>query len=108
MEKAISIKNLVKCYGGFRAVDDVSFDVKRGDFISFLGPNGAGKTTTINAVTGLCNFQQGVITVFGYDVVKDYRRTRRLIGLCPQEFNFDPFLSIEGILIYQAGYFGVP
>ncbi len=107
MEKAISVRGLVKSYGALRAVDDVSFDVARGDFLAFLGPNGAGKTTTINAITGLSNFQAGSITVFGHDVVRDYRRTRRLIGLCPQEFNFDPFLSIEGLLVYQAGYFGV-
>ncbi len=105
---AISIKNLVKYYGGFKAVDGLSLDVEKGDFISFLGPNGAGKTTTINAMTGLSNFQAGSIQVMGLDVVKDYRKTRLLIGLCTQEFNFDPFLSIEGLLIYQAGYFGIP
>ncbi len=76
--------------------------------MSFLGPNGAGKTTTIHSITGLSNFQHGSIRVFGMDVVKDYRKTRALIGLCPQEFNFDPFLSIEQLLVYQAGYFGVP
>jgi ABC-2 type transport system ATP-binding protein len=107
-EKAISIKNLSKSYKSLKAVDDVSFDVEAGDFIAFLGPNGAGKTTTIHSITGLSNFQQGSITVFGHDVVKDYRKTRPLIGLCPQEFNFDPFLSIEQLLVYQAGYFGVP
>ncbi len=105
---AISIDKLTKCYGALRAVDGISFEIQEGDFVSFLGPNGAGKTTTIHSVTGLCNFQEGSIRVFGLDVVKDYRKTRALIGLCPQEFNFDPFLSIEGLLVYQAGYFGVP
>ena len=104
---AISIIGLTKYYGSFKAVDGISFEVPAGDFIAFLGPNGAGKTTTINAITGLCNFQAGLVKVFGMDVVRDYRKTRPLIGLCPQEFNFDPFLSIEGILVYQAGYFGV-
>ena len=107
-EPAISIEHLTKNYGPLKAVDDLSLSVAPGEFIAFLGPNGAGKTTTINAITGLSNFQEGSIRVFGYDVVKDYRKTRRLIGLCPQEFNLDPFLSIEGILVYQAGYFGVP
>ncbi len=107
MQAAISIQHLVKSYNGFKAVDDISFDVSAGDFVGFLGPNGAGKTTTINAITGLNNFQSGSAKIFGMDVVKDYRQTRPLIGLCPQEFNFDPFLSIEGLLIYQAGYFGV-
>lgn len=105
---AIKVENLVKFYSDFKAVDDITFEIEEGDFIGFLGPNGAGKTTTINSITGLCNFQHGSVSVFGLDVVKDYRRTRRLIGLCPQEFNFDPFLSIEGLLVYQAGYFGVP
>ncbi len=108
MKKAISIQNLTKCYGAFKAVDDLSLEVEPGDFVGFLGPNGAGKTTTINSITGLSNFQSGSVNVFGYDVVRDYRKTRPLIGLCPQEFNFDPFLTIEGVLIYQAGYFGVP
>ena len=108
MKKAISIQGLTKLYGRLKAVDNVSFDVEAGDFVGFLGPNGAGKTTTINSITGLSNFQTGRVEVFGYDVIKDYRRTRPLIGLCPQEFNFDPFLTIESLLVYQAGYFGVP
>ncbi|MGH7198540.1 MAG: ABC transporter ATP-binding protein [Candidatus Omnitrophota bacterium] len=105
---AISVQDLVKRYGPLKAVDGVSFEVPEGEFLSFLGPNGAGKTTTINAITGLGNFQSGSVRVFGLDVVRDYRKTRPLIGLCPQEFNFDPFLSIEQLLVYQAGYFGVP
>ncbi len=105
---AVSIQNLTKNYGAFKALDGISLEVSKGDFVAFLGPNGAGKTTTIHALTGLCNFQQGEIRVMGMDVVKDYRRTRPLIGLCPQEFNLDPFLSIEQVLVYQAGYYGVP
>lgn len=105
---AIRISNLTKRYGNFTALHHVSFDVQEGDFVGFLGPNGAGKTTTIHSITGLSNFQEGSIEVFGMDVIKDYRKTRPLIGLCPQEFNLDPFLSIENILVYQAGYFGVP
>ena len=105
---AIRISHLTKRYGNFQAIDDVSLEVSQGDFVGFLGPNGAGKTTTIHSITGLSNFQAGSIEVFGMDVVKDYRKTRPLIGLCPQEFNLDPFLTIENILVYQAGYFGVP
>jgi ABC-2 type transport system ATP-binding protein len=106
-ETAISIKNLSKFYKDFQALDQVGFDVKRGDFFAFLGPNGAGKTTTINVLTGLSNYQSGDVSVFGYDVTKEYQHTRRLIGLCAQEFNFDPFLSINQLLIYQAEYFGI-
>lgn len=105
---AIQIEGLTKRYGELKAVDGLSLTVEEGDFIAFLGPNGAGKTTTIHSITGLCNFDAGSVKVFGCDVVKDYRRSRPLIGLCPQEFNLDPFLNIEGVLVYQAGYFGVP
>lgn len=105
---AISIKNLSKSYGRLKALDNISFDVKRGDFFAFLGPNGAGKTTTINTLTGLsCRFQ-GDVHVFGYDIQREYVTTRKLIGLCSQDFNFDPFLSIHEALCYQAGYFGIP
>ena len=104
---AISVRNLTKCYKSVKAVDDISFEINEGDFFGFLGPNGAGKTSTISAITGLANFQSGNVCVFGYDVVSDYRITRRLIGLAPQDYNFDPFLSAEQILFYEAGYFGI-
>ncbi len=105
---AIAIEGLTKTYGSLKAVDGLSLTVREGDFVALLGPNGAGKTTTIHSITGLCNFTAGSVKVFGYDVIRDYRQTRRLIGLCPQEFNLDPFLNIQGVLTYQAGYFGVP
>ncbi|MBI4430327.1 MAG: ABC transporter ATP-binding protein [Candidatus Omnitrophica bacterium] len=104
---AISVRNLTKYYKALKAVDDISFEIREGDFFGFLGPNGAGKTTTISVITGLANFKAGEVRVFGYDVVADYRITRRLIGLAPQDFNFDPFLSAEQILFYEAGYFGL-
>ncbi len=107
-ETAISIKYLTKFYKKFQALDEVSFNVKRGDFFAFLGPNGAGKTTTINCLTGLSNYQSGDVKVFGYDVTSEYLHSRRLIGLCAQEFNFDPFLTIYQLLVYQAQYFGIP
>lgn len=105
---AIEIKGLTKFYKKFQALKGISFEVGEGDFFGFLGPNGAGKTTTISAITGLANFNEGTVRVFGHDVVKNYREARALIGLVPQEFNFDPFLTAEQILIYEAGYFGVP
>ncbi|MDP8263938.1 MAG: ABC transporter ATP-binding protein [Candidatus Aceula lacicola] len=104
---AISIKNLSKFYGSFQALKDISFDVERGSFFGFLGPNGAGKTTTINVLTGLSNYSSGSVDVFGFGVTSEYQKTRPLIGLCAQEFNFDPFLSLEQMLVYQAGYFGI-
>jgi ABC-2 type transport system ATP-binding protein len=81
--------------------------VKAGDFFGFLGPNGAGKTTTINAIVGLARLNGGSIRVFGYDNLTQWREARRFIGLAPQEYNFDRYLSIRDILIYQAGYFGI-
>jgi ABC-2 type transport system ATP-binding protein len=107
-EIAISIQGLTKFYKSFQALNEVTFEVKRGDFFAFLGPNGAGKTTTINCLTGLSNFEKGQIKVFGYDVMSDYLHSRRLIGLCAQEFNFDPFLTCFQLLSYQAQYFGIP
>ena len=107
-DTAISIKDLTKFYKEFQALDKVSFEIKRGDFFAFLGPNGAGKTTTINCLTGLSNYQNGDVKVFGYDVTNEYLHSRRLIGLCAQEFNFDPFLTIYQLLVYQAEYFGIP
>ena len=90
------------------AVDDLTLDVPQGEFFGFLGPNGAGKTTTINAIVGLATFQGGSIEIFGHDVVREFRDARRLIGLSPQEYNFDRFLTVEEILVFQAGYYGVP
>jgi ABC-2 type transport system ATP-binding protein len=104
---AIEIDNLVKRYGDFTAVDGVSLRVEAGEFFGFLGPNGAGKTTTINAIVSLAQKTSGRIAVFGYDNATQWREARRLIGLAPQEFNFDRYLSIRDVLIYAAGYFGL-
>ena len=104
---AIDIDKLSKYYGRYQALQQVTLRVKRGDFFAFLGPNGAGKTTTINVLTGLSNYQSGIVKVFGYDVRREYLQTRRLVGLCAQEFNFDPFLNIRDLLVFQAGYFGI-
>lgn len=104
---AIAAAGVVKRYEGFTAVDGISFSVQAGDFFGFLGPNGAGKTTTINAIVGLAVLNAGSISVFGHDTVKDWRIARRLIGVAPQEYNFDRYLTIRDILIYQAGYYGL-
>lgn len=108
---AISIQNLDKTYhtrkGNFQALYDLNLTVHAGDFFGFLGPNGAGKTTTINILTGLANYDSGSAEVFGKNVMGEYRQARRLVGVAPQEFNFDPYLNIEQILLYEAGYFGM-
>ena len=107
MTSALSIQNFTKYYGSFKAVDNLNLEVERGDFFGFLGPNGAGKTTTINAITGLGNFKQGKICVMGFDVMRDYKEARLLIGLAPQEVNFDPFLNARQILFFIGGYYGL-
>jgi ABC-2 type transport system ATP-binding protein len=105
---ALRVENLVKRYGDLTAVDGVSLQVEAGDFFGFLGPNGAGKTTTISAIVGLVRKSTGSISIFGHDADTDWRAARRLVGLAPQEFNFDRYLSIRDVLIFQAGYYGVP
>ncbi|HTX04127.1 MAG TPA: ABC transporter ATP-binding protein [Candidatus Acidoferrales bacterium] len=107
MPNAIEIDGLVKRYGDFTAVDGVSLTVEEGDFFGFLGPNGAGKTTTINAIVSLATFQAGTIRIFGHDITREWRAARPLVGVAPQEFNFDRYLSIRDILLYQAGYYGL-
>jgi ABC-2 type transport system ATP-binding protein len=104
---ALRVDRLCKRYGAFVAVDGISLEVARGDFFGFLGPNGAGKTTTINAIVGLATATSGSIEIFGYDNVRDWREARRSVGLAPQEYNFDRYLSIRDVLIYQAGYYGL-
>ncbi|MDP9024725.1 MAG: ABC transporter ATP-binding protein [Candidatus Eremiobacteraeota bacterium] len=104
---AIEIERLVKRYGDFTAVNEVSLCVEAGEFFGFLGPNGAGKTTTINAIVGLAKADSGSIRVFGHDTQTQWREARRFIGLAPQEYNFDRYLNIRDVLIFQAGYFGL-
>jgi ABC-2 type transport system ATP-binding protein len=104
---AVEVDHLVKRYGDFLAVDDLSLRVPAGQFFGFLGPNGAGKTTTINSIVGLAKVGGGSIKIFGYDNRTQWREARRLVGLAPQEYNFDRYLSIRDILIYQAGYYGL-
>jgi len=100
------VERLVKCYGTFTAVDGISLQVREGEFFGFLGPNGAGKTTTINAIAGLAHKSAGRIAIFGHDNERDWRRARRLVGLSPQEYNFDRYLSLRDVLIFAAGYYG--
>ncbi len=106
---ALSITNLRKVYRrGTVAVEDISLTIPEGEFFSFLGPNGAGKSTTIHCITGIAEPTAGRIEIFGIDAVKDYREARRLVGLCPQEFNVDPFATPRQIVDWMGGYFGMP
>ena len=107
-DNAIEIKNLKKIYDNkFEALKGINLNIPKGSFYGLLGPNGAGKTTTIGAISGLVNYSDGSISVMGYDNKKDYRTTRKLIGLSPQELNFDVFFPIKKVLEFQAGYYGL-
>ena len=104
---AIEIKKLKKIYDNkFEALREINLNIPKGSFYGLLGPNGAGKTTTIGAISGLVNYNHGNINVLGYDNKKHFRITRKLIGLSPQELNFDVFFPIKKVLEFQAGYYG--
>ena len=105
---AITIKDLVKTYPSTEALKGVSLTIKEGEFFALLGPNGAGKTTLIQVLTGLCNKTSGEVRLFNKDVYTDYQEARALIGLVPQDFNFDIWEKVYNILYYNAGYFWIP
>ena len=103
---AVDINNLVKIYDNkFKALNKINLSIPKGSFFGLLGPNGAGKTTTIGILTGLVNKTSGSTKVFGYDTVDNFRDTRTMIGLSPQELNFDVFFTLEELLTLQAGYY---
>ncbi|MDA0322431.1 MAG: ABC transporter ATP-binding protein [Verrucomicrobia bacterium] len=105
---AISIQGLSKQYGDLTALHGIDLEVQPGEFFGLLGPNGAGKTTTINILAGLCVKTAGTVQLFGHDLVREYRRCRELVGLVPQEFNFDQFVRLRVMLVFQGGFFGIP
>ena len=106
-DPVVSIRRLVKRYGAFEALAGVDLDIRAGEIFALLGPNGAGKTTLISIVAGLVRATAGEVTVLGHDVVRDHRAARAVLGVVPQEINFDPFFTVEEALRLQAGYFGV-
>ena len=109
MQPIISIANLSKSYAsGFRALKDVNLDIRRGEIFALLGPNGVGKTTLIGIVCGIVRPTSGTVTVDGRDIVKDYRATRSLIGLVPQELHTDAFESVWATVSFSRGLFGKP
>ena len=107
MPAAIEVVDVVKRYGALEAHSGVSLPVREGEFFALLGPNGAGKTTLINVIAGLARPSAGRVSVMGADVVKDYRRSRRMLGVVPQELVFDPFFTVRETLRIQSGYFGL-
>ena len=107
MPPIIEIKQLGKTYpGGFTALRGVDLEIRRGEIFALLGPNGAGKTTLISIVCGLVNPSSGQVFADGFDVVRDYRQARRLIGLVPQELSLSLFETVWDTLNFSRGLFG--
>ena len=108
MAIALELEQLKKTYpGGVQALRGIDLKVEAGDFYALLGPNGAGKSTTIGIISSLVNKTSGRVSVFGYDLQKDVVNAKRQLGLVPQEFNFNPFETVQQIVVNQAGYYGV-
>ncbi len=107
MRPVISIAGLDKTYaGGFRALQDIDLDIRRGEIFGLLGPNGAGKTTLINIVCGIVNPSGGKVLVDGRDIVTEFRHTRAMIGLVPQELPTETFETVVNTLRFSRGLFG--
>ncbi|MEP3439078.1 MAG: ABC transporter ATP-binding protein [Hoeflea sp.] len=107
MAPILSVENLSKQYdSGFQALKNVNLDINEGEILALLGPNGAGKTTLISIICGLVNASSGSVKVGGFDVVADYRQTRSLIGLVPQEIALEPFQTVYDALRFTRGLFG--
>ncbi|HEY2864609.1 MAG TPA: ABC transporter ATP-binding protein [Casimicrobiaceae bacterium] len=107
MSSIITVENLSKTYAsGLQALKNINLEIRRGEIFALLGPNGAGKTTLIGTICGIVNPTSGKILVDGHDIVGDYRRSRSLIGLVPQELTTDAFESVWGTVSFSRGLFG--
>lgn len=109
MTDAIVIKELRKTYRNAKSetLHGINLSIPKGQFIGVLGPNGAGKTTTISCIIGVTSPTSGTVHVYGHDVVTGYREARARVGVSPQEFTIDIFQTVDEILDYQAGFFGI-
>lgn len=107
MDNAIRIEGLNKNYGDVQALKDVDLTIEEGEFFGLLGPNGAGKSTLIGILGGLVNKDSGTVTVLGNNVVTSYRKTKKSLGIVPQEVVFDPYFNVRETLEIQSGYFGI-
>jgi ABC-2 type transport system ATP-binding protein len=109
MQPVISISHLSKTYAsGFRALKDITLDIRHGEIFALIGPNGAGKTTLIGIVCGIVLASEGRVTVDGHDIVTDYRAARARIGLVPQELTTDAFETVWRTVSFSRGLFGKP
>jgi ABC-2 type transport system ATP-binding protein len=109
MQSAISVSNLSKTYdSGFEALKGVDLEIRHGEIFALLGPNGAGKTTLINIVCGIVKPGEGKVLADGHDIVTEFRATRSLIGLVPQELTTDAFETVWATVSFSRGLFGKP
>ena len=109
MQSILSIQNLNKSYaGGFQALKNINLEIHKGEIFALLGPNGAGKTTLINAICGIVSPTSGSVLIDGNDIIKDFRITRSLIGLVPQELATDAFEQVWHTVNFSRGLFGKP
>src|SRR4029078_12464300 len=109
MPSIISVSNLSKTYGtGFKALNSINLEIRRGEIFALLGPNGAGKTTLISIICGIANPSEGSVTVDGHDINRDDGAARSRIGLVPQELHTDAFESVWAPVSFSRGLFGKP
>ena len=109
MQPILDVKNLDKVYaGGFEALKDVTLAIEPGEILALLGPNGAGKTTLINIVCGIVSPTSGSVLVNGHDIIDEYRATRSIIGLVPQELPVETFETVWNTASFSRGLFGRP
>jgi ABC-2 type transport system ATP-binding protein len=107
MAPIVSIRNLTKSYAsGFQALKGVDLDIEEGEILALLGPNGAGKTTMISIVCGIVTPSSGTVTVGGHDILRDFRKTRSIIGLVPQELTLDAFETVWNTVSFSRGLHG--
>ena len=107
MQPILSVSNVSKTYAsGFRALERVNLEIRRGEIFALLGPNGAGKTTLISIICGIVTLTEGTVSVAGYDIGRDYRMTRSMIGLVPQELTTDAFETVWATVSFSRGLFG--
>jgi ABC-2 type transport system ATP-binding protein len=109
MQSVITVSNLSKTYkSGFKALKNDNLQIREREIFALLGPNGAGKTTLISIICGIVNASEGSVSVAGHDIVRDYRQTRSLIGLVPQELTTEMFESVWATVSFSRGLFGKP
>ena len=107
MSSVVEVKNLSKSFpGGLQALNNVNLTINQGEILALLGPNGAGKTTLISTICGICLATSGEVLVNGHDIITNYRETRKLIGLVPQDVSLEPFETVFNTVRFSRGLHG--